>query len=147
MTGQRMEPKTIPKKQVQDTTNNNNNNNDDVLNAQLMEARICQLISSLRALVRSNKELEAALLEEPEDYDFISAVKENQNVIHKQLQLIMTLANKMKQVGIHNYQLPDDIYKIISQSSTNQQQQQQQQEPESQVQNTSHETQNEGLYL
>ena len=133
-----MEPATVRKKQVgvEDTS---------VPNAQLMEARICQLISSLRALTRSNKELEAALLEDPEDYDFISAVKENRDVIHKQLQLVMALAHKMKEVGIRNYQLPNDISQIIAHSSTNQQQQSQ--IHESQPRNTSNDTQNEGLFL
>ncbi len=133
-----MEPATVRKKQVvvEDTS---------VPNAQLMEARICQLISSLRALTRSNKELEAALLEDPEDYDFISAVKENRDVIHKQLQLVMALAHKMKEVGIRNYQLPNDISQIIAHSSTNQQQQSQ--IHESQPRNTSNDTQNEGFFL
>eukprot|EP00560_Eucampia_antarctica_P000128 CAMPEP_0197834942 /NCGR_PEP_ID=MMETSP1437-20131217/24175_1 /TAXON_ID=49252 ORGANISM="Eucampia antarctica, Strain CCMP1452" /NCGR_SAMPLE_ID=MMETSP1437 /ASSEMBLY_ACC=CAM_ASM_001096 /LENGTH=135 /DNA_ID=CAMNT_0043439997 /DNA_START=43 /DNA_END=450 /DNA_ORIENTATION=+ len=85
---------------------------DDGNNFQLMEARICQLISSLRGLVRSNKELETALLDEPSDKDFIDAIAENREVIGNKMSSLLDIVRDMKRHHGIDYDVPEDIFQI-----------------------------------
>lgn len=77
-------------------------------NLQLMEARLTQLYSSLRALYRSNSELQEALADNPMDRDFLVAVEENWETMRNQRALAMELVSEMKQRGA-NIDLPLDI--------------------------------------
>ena len=52
-------------------------------NVLLMEARMTELVSNIRALDDSNKQLEEALVDEPNDIDFVQAIKENKELIQK----------------------------------------------------------------
>ena len=84
------------------------NDRTDGGNVHLMEARLVELYSSLRALYRSNKDLKEALVSSPNDKDFLQAMEENWTVLRKQRTLAMELVNEMKQRGV-NIDLPQDI--------------------------------------
>lgn len=73
-----------------------------------MEARLIELYSSLRALYRSNKELQEALAADPTDRDFLVAVEENWDTMRKQRALAIELVSEMKQRGT-NIDLPLDV--------------------------------------
>ena len=77
-------------------------------NVQLMEARLTELYSSLRALYRSNQELLKALETDPDDKDFAEALEENWSAIRKQRDLAMELVRDMKAQGT-DIDLPLDI--------------------------------------
>jgi len=77
-------------------------------NVQLMEARLVELYSSLRALGRSNDQLKEALLDDPNDSDFITAIDENLTAMRGQRELCMELVRDMKGQGM-NIDLPEDI--------------------------------------
>ena len=77
-------------------------------NVHLMEARLIELYSSLRALWRSNKDLKEALVVDPGDKDFQEAIEENWSAMRKQRELAMELVAEMKVRGV-NVDLPDDI--------------------------------------
>jgi hypothetical protein len=77
-------------------------------NVQLMDARLTELYSSLRALKRSNEDLKEALLSDPGDKDFIEAIEENWNVMRNQRTLAMELVSDMKARGVA-IDLPKDI--------------------------------------
>ena len=85
---------------------------DDGGNVQLMEARLLELYSSLRALYRSNQELKDALENDPttnpDDPDFLQAIEENWSTIRKQRDLSMELVSEMRLRGM-NIDMPDDI--------------------------------------
>uniref|UniRef100_A0A7S2UNV0 Uncharacterized protein n=1 Tax=Attheya septentrionalis TaxID=420275 RepID=A0A7S2UNV0_9STRA len=78
-------------------------------NVQLMEARLLELYSSLRALERSNQELKEALsTTNPNDKDFIQAIEENWSTMRKQRELAIDLVTSMKRQAV-NIDLPKDI--------------------------------------
>ncbi|KAG7340169.1 cobalamin synthesis protein CbiX [Nitzschia inconspicua] len=77
-------------------------------NVQLMEARLLELSSSLRALYRSNRDLEDALLEAPNDRDFMEAISENKALMTKQKKELTQVVRSMKNLGA-NVEVPDDI--------------------------------------
>lgn len=77
-------------------------------NTQLMEARLCQITSSVRALIRSNKDLEEALLTAPGDPDFLQAIGENQLIIRRHGQTARALVEEMQSQGC-NVELEEDI--------------------------------------
>ena len=81
-------------------------------NTQLMEARLCQITSSLRALLRSNRELEEALESAPGDADFLQAIAENQLVIRRQGQVAVALVQDMQARGC-NVELEEDILSVV----------------------------------
>lgn len=86
-------------------------------NTQLMEARLCQMTCSLRALTRSNQELEDALKESPDDVDFLQAIAENKLTIRRQGQVALALVQELQTRGC-NVELEDDIRSIVAQDVT-----------------------------
>lgn len=82
-------------------------------NAVLMEARLCEMISSIRALVRSNVDLEEALRESPEDPDFLQAVSENKLAIRRQGLVAQALVQEMRALGA-KVDLEGDVLDAIS---------------------------------
>eukprot|EP00591_Stephanopyxis_turris_P001336 CAMPEP_0195527768 /NCGR_PEP_ID=MMETSP0794_2-20130614/29684_1 /TAXON_ID=515487 /ORGANISM="Stephanopyxis turris, Strain CCMP 815" /LENGTH=112 /DNA_ID=CAMNT_0040658761 /DNA_START=79 /DNA_END=417 /DNA_ORIENTATION=+ len=85
-----------------------NDSREDGGNVMLMEARLCELMSSLRALARSNQDLKNALVESPDDTDFLNAIAENVAVINKQRKLAEALVKDMQRQGV-SIALPEDI--------------------------------------
>lgn len=77
-------------------------------NVQLMEARVMELFSSLRALYRSNQELTEALKSDPIDSDFAEALEENWVTIRGQRELATEIVRDMKARG-SNVDMPQDI--------------------------------------
>jgi hypothetical protein len=77
-------------------------------NAQLMEASLTELYSSLRALIRSNQQLEEALRANPDDDDFIEAMEENWSVMRKKHAMAIELVNDMQRQSI-SIDLAEDI--------------------------------------
>jgi hypothetical protein len=73
-----------------------------------MEARLTELYSSLRALLRSNWQLEEALSHTPGDADFIEALEENWSVMRSQRALAMELVADMKRQGV-DIDIAEDI--------------------------------------
>jgi len=79
----------------------------------LMEARLCEIISSIRALGRSNVDLETALKDDsPEDPDFLRAVSENKLTIRRQGLVAEALVREMKAFGT-NVDLDEDVRNVI----------------------------------
>jgi predicted nuclease with TOPRIM domain len=76
-----------------------------------MEARLTELYSSLRALLRSNQQLEEALSHTPGDADFIEALEENWSVMRNQRALAVELVTDMKRQGV-NIDIAEDICKM-----------------------------------
>lgn len=83
-------------------------------NTLLMEARLCEITSSIRGLVRSNHELRDALLrgESPDDPDFLQAMEENKIAIRRQGYVAAALVQEMQAHGC-NVNLEDDIKEAI----------------------------------
>lgn len=77
-------------------------------NVQLMEARFLELSSSIRALYKSNQDLEDALQECPGDADFMQAIIENEDIIVKQRKELIAVVRGMQELGA-NVDVPDDI--------------------------------------
>jgi hypothetical protein len=77
-------------------------------NVQLMEARFLELSSAIRALYKSNNDLQEALQECPGDVDFTEAIHENQGIIVKQRKELMAIVQGMRDLGA-NADVPDDI--------------------------------------
>ena len=50
-------------------------------NLLLMEATFLELVSNIRALAKSNRDLDEALIADPDDLDFLQALKENRHFI------------------------------------------------------------------
>jgi hypothetical protein len=78
-------------------------------NVQLIEARLTELYSSLRALYRSNQELLEALKTNPNDQDFLDAVEENWTTLRKQRELAMELVRDAQNQGANAIDMPEDI--------------------------------------
>lgn len=77
-------------------------------NLLLMESTFLELVSNIRALDRSNGELEEALIEDPGDVDFLLAVKENKYIILRKREELLRLVVDMKRMGA-DMDVPDDI--------------------------------------
>eukprot|EP00980_Cylindrotheca_fusiformis_P014427 scaffold3844_cov105-Cylindrotheca_fusiformis.AAC.3 len=80
-------------------------------NLLLMEAAYLELVSSIRALYKSNEALEEALKENPHDLDFLQAVKENKYVLLRKREETLRLVVDMKRMGA-DIDVPDDIQKM-----------------------------------
>lgn len=78
------------------------------LSSLLLDARLAELVHSIRALVRSNDELGAALKEHPGDRDFIIAIRENEDIIVKRREAAAELVVRLRASGIDT-DLPQDI--------------------------------------
>eukprot|EP00546_Thalassionema_frauenfeldii_P018512 CAMPEP_0178902202 /NCGR_PEP_ID=MMETSP0786-20121207/4474_1 /TAXON_ID=186022 /ORGANISM="Thalassionema frauenfeldii, Strain CCMP 1798" /LENGTH=133 /DNA_ID=CAMNT_0020573443 /DNA_START=107 /DNA_END=508 /DNA_ORIENTATION=- len=98
-----MEPISIPKPENKDAALSQHSGN-----LMLMEARYQELVSSIRALIRSNKELNDALVDTPNDTDFLEAVSENRGVILKQRTMLLKLVLDMRRQGA-DMDVPEDI--------------------------------------
>ena len=100
----------------------------------MLEARFLELTSSVRALYKSNQELQDALDDCPNDPDFIQAINENIGIIKKQQKELVKVVQGMRNLGA-NVDVPDDIQVMdVDGSVTNpsfQQQQQQQRRQQS----------------
>jgi hypothetical protein len=77
-------------------------------NPLLMEATFLELVSSIRALHRSNGELEEALKKDPDDLDFSLAVKENKYIILRKREETLQLVVDMRRMGA-SIDVPEDI--------------------------------------
>ena len=82
-------------------------------NVQLMEARVCELTTSVRALHRSNIELSQALQQEgvddSNDPDFVQAIRENRGVIRRQGLVCAALVKAMQAHGAKSATLDEDV--------------------------------------
>ena len=78
------------------------------LSALLLDAKLGELCTSIRALARSNDELREALKEQPGDRDFIVAIHENEEIIIKRREAAAELVKRLRKAGI-DADLPDDI--------------------------------------
>ena len=85
-------------------------------NVLLLEARLCEITSSIRALLRSNEDLDEALRDAPNDPDFLQAVEENKIAIRRQGRVAESLVNEMKTKGA-KVDLEEDIEHAISGSN------------------------------
>jgi predicted ATPase with chaperone activity len=77
-------------------------------NSLLMEAQFLELVSNIRALHISNRDLKEALKEDPNDLDFLQALKENKYIILRKREEVLRLVFDMKRAGA-NIDVPDDI--------------------------------------
>jgi hypothetical protein len=73
-----------------------------------MEASLTELYSSLRALIRSNEQLEEVLRANPGDADFIEALEENWSVMRKKRASAIELVNDMQRQRL-SIDLAEDI--------------------------------------
>ena len=78
------------------------------LSALLLDAKLGELCTSIRALARSNDELREALKEQPGDRDFIVAIHENEEIIIKRREVAAELVKRLRKAGI-DADLPEDI--------------------------------------
>lgn len=78
------------------------------LSALLLDAKLGELCTSIRALARSNDELREALKEQPGDRDFIVAIHENEEIIIKRRETAAELVKRLRKAGI-DADLPEDI--------------------------------------
>ena len=91
-------------------------------NVQLMEARVMQLSSTVRALYRSIQELQVAIDEERNDTtattattskvpdpDFVDAIAENTGLIERHKKELDELIVAMHDAGASSAEVPDDI--------------------------------------
>ena len=84
------------------------NTNDDT-NPILLEAKLLELITSIRQLISSNQQLEQALQEDEEaDDDLLQALIENEELILRKKNNAMVLADTLKSSGV-NISLNDKI--------------------------------------
>ena len=88
-------------------------------NTQLMEARLCELTSSIRALLRSNTDLEGALSAggNEDDPDFLQALEENKIVVRRQGRVAAALVQELKNHGC-NISLEADLQQALLDIST-----------------------------
>ena len=84
-------------------------------NVQLLEARLCEVTQSMRALSKSNQVLRQALQEDaPGDADFQQAVEENYGALSRQGQTAVALVQALQAQGAR-IDLEPDIQQIILQ--------------------------------
>ena len=84
-------------------------------NLQLLEARVCELTLSIRALHRSNLALQQALLDDdPKDPDFVQAIEENRAAMLRQGQMAAACVRAMQDGGAARVDLDADIRDILA---------------------------------
>ena len=66
----------------------------------LMEAKLRELITSINQLIKSNQALDEALMDDNDD-DLLSALKENDYLIHRRVIDATSLAEKLSNHGVH----------------------------------------------
>mmetsp|Transcript_15869 Transcript_15869/g.34482 ORF Transcript_15869/g.34482 Transcript_15869/m.34482 type:complete len:155 (+) Transcript_15869:73-537(+) len=81
------------------------------LSSLLLDAKLAELINSIRALARSNDELRDALKEHPDDRDFIIAIQENEEIIVKRREAAAELCLRLRNSGVDT-DLPSDILEM-----------------------------------
>jgi len=81
------------------------------LSALILDAKLGELCSSIRALARSNDELREALKEQPDDLDFITAIHENEEIIVKRREAAAELVRHLRKAGI-DADLPEDVLQM-----------------------------------
>ena len=88
-------------------------------NTLLLEARLCEMTSSIRALSRSNAALEDALAAaaSQEDPDFWQALEENKLAMRRQLCVAVALVEALQRNGSH-IELEDDLQLALLTSTT-----------------------------
>lgn len=101
------EERSVIRKGAALTTANTATDGSD-LSALLLDAKLGELCTSIRALARSNDELREALKEQPGDRDFIVAIHENEEIIIKRREAAAELVKRLRKAGI-DADLPDDI--------------------------------------
>ena len=101
------EERSVVRKGTDLTTANTATDGSD-LSALLLDAKLGELCTSIRALARSNDELREALKEQPGDRDFIVAIYENEEIIVKRREAAAELVKRLRKAGI-DADLPDDI--------------------------------------
>mmetsp|Transcript_25648 Transcript_25648/g.42672 ORF Transcript_25648/g.42672 Transcript_25648/m.42672 type:complete len:191 (-) Transcript_25648:675-1247(-) len=85
-------------------------------NTQLMEARLCQMTSSIRALFQSNVALEEAIVFD-KDPDFCQALEENKQTIRRQGQVAVALVRELQAHGC-SIELESDLQQALMTSRT-----------------------------
>ena len=81
------------------------------LSALLLDAKLGEICTSIRALARSNDELREALKEHPGDRDFIVAIHENEEIIVKRREIAAELVRRLRKSGI-DADVPQDILEM-----------------------------------
>ena len=81
------------------------------LSALLLDAKLGEICTSIRALARSNDELREALKENPGDRDFIVAIHENEEIIVKRREIAAELVRRLRKAGI-DADVPQDILEM-----------------------------------
>ena len=81
------------------------------LSALLLDAKLGEIATSIRALARSNDELREALKEHPGDRDFIVAIHENEEIIVKRREMAAELVRRLRKAGI-DCDVPQDILEM-----------------------------------
>ena len=81
------------------------------LSALLLDAKLVEICTSVRALARSNDELREALKEHPGDRDFIVAIHENEEIIVKRREIAAELVRRLRKSGI-DADVPQDILEM-----------------------------------
>ena len=105
-TQQRPDPSVLQR--LSSTGHPVSNTNDDT-NPILLEAKLLELITSIRQLISSNQQLEQALNEDDdEDDDLLQALIENEELILRKKNNAMVLADTLKSSGV-NISLNDKI--------------------------------------
>ncbi|KAL7542153.1 hypothetical protein ACHAXR_011553 [Thalassiosira sp. AJA248-18] len=96
--------KTAPRLTASGNVVSDTNDDDQPI---LMEAKLVEMISSLRQLIHSNQQLDEAL-EDCYDEDLLQALEENESVILRKRNAIRVLAAKLSRHGV-NISLEDKI--------------------------------------
>ena len=81
------------------------------LSALLLDAKLGEICTSIRALARSNDELREALKEHPGDRDFIVAIHENEEIIVKRREIAAELVRQLRNAGI-DADVPQDVLEM-----------------------------------
>mmetsp|Transcript_2141 Transcript_2141/g.6194 ORF Transcript_2141/g.6194 Transcript_2141/m.6194 type:complete len:148 (-) Transcript_2141:25-468(-) len=81
------------------------------LSALLLDAKLGEICTSIRALARSNDELREALKEHPGDRDFIIAMHENEEIIVKRREMAAELVRRLRKAGI-DADVPQDVLEM-----------------------------------
>ena len=84
---------------------------DQDISALLLDAKLGEIATSIRALARSNDELREALKEHPGDRDFIVAIHENEEIIVKRREAAAELVRRLRKAGI-DADVPQDILEM-----------------------------------
>ena len=82
------------------TASGNKISSDDDEQPILMEAKLRELITSINQLIKSNLALDEALMDDNDD-DLLSALRENDYLIHRRVIDATSLAEKLNNHGVH----------------------------------------------